>query len=44
MDVKTIFLNGVTEEEVYIEQPKGFDTFNKESHVWRLKRALCGLK
>jgi hypothetical protein len=44
MDVKTMFLNGIIEEEVYIEQPEDFDTFDKESHVCRLKRALYGLK
>jgi len=44
MDVKTTFLNSVIEEEVYIEQPEGFETFNRESHVCRLKRALYGLK
>ena len=37
MDVKTTFLNGMIEEEVYIKQPKGFDTFNRESLVCRLK-------
>eukprot|EP00253_Pinus_taeda_P011923 PITA_11923 len=31
------------EEEVYIEQPEVFDTFDRESHVCRLKRALYGL-
>jgi hypothetical protein len=44
MDVKTVFLNGIIEEEVYIEQPKGFETFDRESHVCKLKRALYGLK
>jgi len=44
MDVKTVFLNGVIEEEVYIEQPEGFEIFSSESHVCRLKRALYGLK
>jgi hypothetical protein len=39
MDVKTTFLNGVIEEEVYVEQPQGFKT-----HVCRLKKALYGLK
>eukprot|EP00253_Pinus_taeda_P018698 PITA_18698 len=44
MDVKTTFLNGKIEEEVYIEQPEGFETFDHESHVCRLKRAFYGLK
>lgn len=33
MDVNTTFLNGNIEEEVYIEYPKGFETFDHESHV-----------
>jgi hypothetical protein len=44
MDVKTTFLNGEIEEEVYIEQPDGFVTHEKESHVCRLKKYLYGLK
>eukprot|EP00253_Pinus_taeda_P014385 PITA_14385 len=44
MDVKMTFLNGVIEEKVYIEQPKGFETHEKKSHVCRLKKALYGLK
>ena len=44
MDVKTTLLNDMIEEDVYIEYPEGFETFNKESHVCRLKRALYGLK
>ena len=44
MDVKTAFLNRVIEEEVYIEQPQGFDVENREKHVCRLHRALYGLK
>ena len=44
MDVKTVFLNGVIEEEVYIEQPEGLEIFSSESHVCRLKRVLYGLK
>ena len=44
MDVKTTFLNGFIQEEVYIEQPQGFEVRGKESHVCRLKKALYGLK
>jgi hypothetical protein len=44
MDVKTTFLNGVIEEEIYIEQPKSFEVHGRASHVCRLKRALYGLK
>jgi hypothetical protein len=44
MDVKTAFLNGVVEEEVYVEQPKGFEVGSRKTHVCRLRRALYGLK
>eukprot|EP00253_Pinus_taeda_P035311 PITA_35311 len=44
MDVKTTFLNGFIQEEVYIEQTQGFEVHGKESHVCRLKKALYGLK
>ncbi|PVA05175.1 hypothetical protein DC363_16615 [Thalassorhabdomicrobium marinisediminis] len=44
MDVKTTFLNGVVEEEVYVEQPLGFEIHDRESYVCRLKKALYGLK
>jgi hypothetical protein len=44
MDVKTAFLNGVVEEEVYVELPEGFDVGDRETHVCRLRRALYGLK
>ena len=44
MDVKTTFLNGVIEEEVYIEKPQGFEVEDRKSHVCRLKKALYGLK
>eukprot|EP00253_Pinus_taeda_P020950 PITA_20950 len=40
MDIKTTFLNGVIEDEVYIEQLEGFETYEKKSHVCRLKKAL----
>ena len=44
MDVKIDFLNGVVEEEVYVEQPLGFETHDRESHVCRLTKALYSLK
>ena len=44
MDVKTAFLNGKIEEEVYVEQPKGFSVFDRQTHVCKLKKALYGLK
>ena len=44
MDVKSAFLNGDLEEEVYIEQPEGFILGNDENLVCRLKKALYGLK
>ena len=43
MDVKTAFLNGVI-EEVYIEQPQGFEVEDRRTHVCKLKKALYGLK
>lgn len=33
MDVKTSFINGMIEEDVYIEKPKGFETLDHELHV-----------
>jgi hypothetical protein len=44
MDIKTAFLNGVIEEEVYVEQPQEFETHESQTHVCRLKKALYGLK
>ena len=44
MDVKSSFLNGNLEEEVYIEKPKGFQLTNKGDYVCKLKKALNGLK
>lgn len=44
MDVKTNFFNGVIEEEVYIEQPQGFEVHGIESNVCRLNKSLYGLK
>ena len=44
MDVKTTFLNGFLQEEVYIKKHEGFELHERESHVCRLKKALYGLK
>eukprot|EP00253_Pinus_taeda_P027263 PITA_27263 len=44
MDVKTTFLNGVKEEEEYIEKPEGFETHEKKSHICKLKKGLYGMK
>eukprot|EP00253_Pinus_taeda_P014493 PITA_14493 len=44
MDVKTTFLHGSIKEEVYVEQPEGFEVHDWESHVCRLNKALYGLK
>ena len=44
MDIKIAFLNGTIEEEVYIEYPKGFETFDCDSHVCQIKRVFYGLK
>ena len=44
MNVKKTFLNGVIEEEVYIEQPQGFEVQDRRNHVCKSKKALYGLK
>eukprot|EP00253_Pinus_taeda_P022328 PITA_22328 len=44
MDVKSAFLNGVLIEDVYIEQPLGYEKKGQEHKVCRLKKALYGLK
>ena len=43
MDVKSTFLNGILEEEVYIEKPEEFVDDNKDK-VCKLHKALYGLK
>ena len=44
MDVKSAFLNGMLQEEVYVEQPKGFVDPHIPDDVYKLKRAMYGLK
>ena len=44
MDVKTAFLNGDLDEEIYIEQPEGFKVPRKETKVCKLVKSLYGLK
>src|SRR6187551_1740660 len=44
MDVKSAFLNGVIEEEVYVRQPSGFESERYPHRVYKLHRALYGLK
>nr|GEU49362.1 copia protein [Tanacetum cinerariifolium] len=44
MDVKSAFLNGFINEEVYVAQPSGFIDFEKPDHVYKLKKALYCLK
>ena len=44
MDVKTAFLNGKINEEVYVKQPLGFEDSSNPDHVYRLDKALYGLK
>jgi len=44
MDVKTAFLNGELDEEIYMEQPEGFVMPGQEKKVCRLRKSLYGLK
>ena len=44
MDVKTAFLNGTLNEEVYVKQPPGFEDQSNPDHVYFLDKALYGLK
>ena len=44
MDVKSSFLNGPIKEEVYVEQPSGFEDSEYPNHVYKLSKALYGLK
>jgi hypothetical protein len=44
MDVKSAFLNGTIKEEVYVEQPPGFESDEYPNHVDKLHKTLYGLK
>jgi hypothetical protein len=44
MYVKSAFLNGYINEEVYVEQPPGFEDYKKPNHVYKLKKTLYDLK
>jgi len=44
VDIKTAYLYGNLDEEIYMEQPEGFKLPGKENKVWRLCKALYGLK
>jgi hypothetical protein len=44
MDVKSDFVNGYLKEEVYMEQPEGFQLSDNPNFVYKLKKSLYGLK
>jgi hypothetical protein len=44
MDVKSAFLNGPIKEDVYVEQPPGFEDSEYPNHIYKLSKALYGLK
>jgi hypothetical protein len=44
MDVKSVFLNGYIEEEVYVRQPPSFESPKFPNHIFKLQKDLYGLK
>ncbi|KAG2763198.1 hypothetical protein PC129_g25308 [Phytophthora cactorum] len=44
MDVKTAFLNGLLDEDIYMAQPDGYVDEDHPDYVYKLKRSLYGLK
>ena len=44
MDVKTTFLNGNLENDIYMNQTKGFEENRKENLVSKLKKSIYGLR
>jgi hypothetical protein len=44
MDVKSVFLNGVIQDEVYVRHPPGFKNTKYSDRVYKLSKALYGLK
>ena len=43
MDIKTVFLNGDLEEEIYVKQSEGFVVQGQEQKIWRLVKSLYGM-
>jgi hypothetical protein len=44
IDIKSVFLNGYINEEVYVEQAPGFEDDKEPNRMYKLKKALYGLK
>ena len=44
MDIRTAFLNGNLNEEIYMKQPEGFQESGREHLVYKLKKSIHGLK
>ena len=44
LDVKSTFLNGILLEDIYVQQPEGFEVAGHEHKVFKLHKTLYGLK